>query len=194
MAEAEKPKRARRKPKKVTAAYLERAALHYLGRFSSSEANLREVLTRKVRRRNEGFAPPSEEQAGWIADVVAKCVRYGYVDDKSYATQRAELMLRRGKPLRLIRQDLRHKGIEGDLIDRVLVDLNDEAGDAVASADRRAAAAYVRRRRFGAFASADKPEEKREKELAAMARAGFSFDLAREMLAMDMDELTDLLV
>lgn len=180
--------------KKVTAAYLERAALHYLGRFSSSEKNLRDVLIRKIRRRNESHSPPTNEQLAWVETVVSKCVRYGYVNDESYAMQRAELMLRRGKPVRSIRQDLRHKGIDDLVMGRVLEALDD--GKDV-GADRRAAAAYIRRRKFGAFrrpvSDAGLLEAKEEKELAAMARAGFGYSLARELLSLGQEEISDLL-
>lgn len=190
--DAEKGKK---KPKKVTAAYLERAALHYLGRFTSSEKNLRDVLVRKIRRRNEGFVSPTDEQMAWVDDVVKKCVRYSYVDDQSYAKQRAELLLRRGKPLRLIAQDLRHKGIGTEETEAALSALSENAE---IDADRRAAAAYIKRRRFGPFRRLiDDPErlrEKTEKELASMARAGFGYELSRSLLNLNSEELMDLLV
>lgn len=183
------------KPKKVTAAYLERAALHYLGRFNSSEKNLKDVLERKVRRRNENHAPASEEQKDWIADVVKKCVGYDYIDDKRYAAQRAEMLLRRGKPVRMIKQDLRHKGISSEISSVVLAELEGEEPDAV---DRRAAAAYIKRRRFGPFRrmvalNSEQQETKKQKELASMARAGFAYTLASEMLNLTTDEIIDLL-
>lgn len=179
--------------KKVSAGYLERAALHYLGRFSSSEKNLRDVLGRKIRRRNEGHAPPTAEQAAWVDEVVAKCVRFGYVNDTAYAEQRAELLLRRGKPARSIAQDLRQKGIAPDIIETILSALDDDEDTTL---DRRAAAAYVKRRRFGAFRREDIPDidAKYQKELAAMARVGFGFDLSREILALSREEISDLLV
>ena len=189
------PKKKQAKPKKVTAGYLERAALHYLGRFSSSESNLHQLLERKVRRRNENHAPATEEQQARISDVVRKCVGYGYVDDKRYAAQRAEMLLRRGKPVRTIKQDLRHKGISVEISAEVLGELEGEEPDAV---DRKAAAAYIKRRRFGAFRRETGDDSallaaKRNKELASMARAGFGYSLANEMLNLPQDGIIDLL-
>ncbi len=183
------------KKKKVSAAYLERAAFHYLGRFNSSEKNLHSVLVRKIRRRNENHSAPSGEQLAWVSDVVSKCVRYGYVNDEAYAKQRTETMIRRGKPLRAMRQDLRHKGIDSDLIESALAALGEESG---ADTDRIAAAAYIKRRRFGAFRRTIENREalsaKQEKELAAMARAGFEYTLSSELLSMEMEEISELLV
>ncbi len=183
------------KPKKITAAYLERAALHYLGRFNSSAQNLHNVLERKVRRRNENHAPVTDEQQAWISDVVKKCVGYGYVDDTRYAAQRAEMLLRRGKPVRTIKQDLRHKGISDEISADALGQLEGGEPDAV---DRKAAAAYIKRRRFGAFrreiGDSALLAAKRDKELASMARAGFGYSLANEMLKLSQDEIIDLLI
>ncbi len=184
-----------KKPKKVTAAYLERAALHYLRRFNSSAQNLYNVLERKVRRRNENHAPATDEQQTWISDVVKKCVGYGYVDDTRYAAQRAEMLLRRGKPVRTIKQDLRHKGISAEISAETLAQLEGNEPEAV---DRKAAAAYIKRRRFGAFrreiADSELLAAKRDKELASMARAGFGYSLANQMLKLQQDEIIDLLV
>ena len=177
--------------KKVSEAYLERAALHYLGRFNSTEANLRAVLARKVRRRNEENAPPSPEQNDWIATVAAKCVRLGYIDDQQYAAQRLSGLRRKGKPVRVIVQDLRHKGVAQEIIAALVSDLEGE-GDV--NPDKAAAAAYARRRRFGPFRRADKDtDEKREKEKAAMMRAGFSYAIVSEVLASNEDDLIALM-
>lgn len=179
-------------PRKVSAAYLERAALHYLGRFSSTEANLRKVLERKVRRRNEDNAPPNSEQLGWIDDVTAKCVRYGYVDDAAYARSRVEALVRKGKPVRTIQQDLRYKGVPNDVAAHALREFDDVRDDV--DTDRQAAAAYARRRRFGPFRRADRDsDDKREKEKASMMRAGFGYSLTVETLEASEDDLLALL-
>lgn len=179
--------------KKVSEDYLERAALHYLGRYSSTAANLKAVLARKVRRRNPENEPPSSEQAGWIDNVAEKCVRLGYVDDAVYARQRLESLQRRGKPLRAIAQDLRHKGVPDDILSPILAEMREDEGT---DPDLAAAAAYVRRRRFGVFrrvTCADEIEARLEKEKAAMMRAGFPYRLVAEVLESSEDEIMALL-
>ena len=184
-------------PKKVTAGYIERAALHYLGRFSSSEANLRSVLTRKIRRRNKALTPEDDavtaEQSSWLDDVVAKCVRYGYVNDESYGKERAKSLLKKGKPPRTIKQDLLFKGIASDLVGEILLALSSAVGDNETgiSADLYAAVSFIKRRRFGPFRremTSDQISVKEQKELASMARAGFSFELSRKVLDMVEEE------
>ena len=179
----------RKKP--VTEAYLERAAVHYLGRFASTHANLMKVLERKIRRRNEESAPATAEQLGWVRAVADQCVDYGYVDDALYARQRLTGLLRKGKPLRVIAQDLRFKGVSDDIAEAVLSEAN---SDDDKDMDLLAAAAYMRRRRFGAFRRAEYDAvEKLEKEKAAMMRAGFSYGVVVKILAASEDELLTLL-
>jgi len=180
------------KPKRpVTAAYLERAALHYLGRFNSSEQNLIRVLKNKVRRRNPENAAATDEQTQWIQAVAQKCVGYGYVDDALYARQRFEALRRKGKPLRTIAQDLRHKGVPTDIVEDII---RSAQADGEIDSDLVSAAAYVRRRRFGPFRrSGSASDEKIEKEKAAMMRTGFSYRLVAEVLASSEEELLNLL-
>jgi len=174
----------------VTEAYLERAALHYLERFSSTESNLCRVLERKVKRRLDGD-PFTREHVGWIEACAAKCVKFGYVDDTRYAEARYASLVRKGKPLRVIAQDLRYKGVPREIVERLLLDAREEGE---INPDIQAAAAYVRRRRFGAFRRADRTsDEKIEKEKAAMLRAGFSYDLTVKTLSASEDELMALL-
>lgn len=144
-----------------------------------------------MRRRNEDNAPATDEQLGWIAAVAAKCVRLGYVDDRQYAKYRFESLLRKGKPRRSIEQDLRHKGVSDDLIKQIL-DKADEGREA--NLDWIAAAAYVKRRRFGPFRRSDKiTDEKIEKEKASMMRAGFSYRITCELLKSTEDEIQALI-
>ncbi len=178
-------------PKKVTEGYLERAALHYLGRFSATEAYLRQVLERKVCRRNENYEPASTEQLEWIASVAAKCVRLGYVDDKQYALSRFESLLRKGKPRRAIEQDLRHKGVSEEIVKNLLHAVDEDPDRNI---DLSAAAAYIKRRRFGPFRRVDKvSDEKIEKEKAAMMRAGFPYRVVSKLLDSTEDEILVLL-
>lgn len=193
-----------RKQKKVSAEYLERAAFYYLGRFASSRRNLERVLERKTRRRHADFAPPSQEEAGWIITVADKCETLGLVDDRSYAIQKARSMHRAGRSKRRIRGELNAKGVGEDDIGAALAALRealcepDEAPDDGLDVDRSAAITFARRRKFGPYRrsgrragmGADRLDEetRTRRELAAFARAGFSYELAHKILAARKEE------
>ncbi len=166
--------------KKVTADWLERAGLYYLGRFSASEAHFRTVMMRKIQRRLPDGCDVQALHHDWLDALVEKLKRYDYLNDATYGEARMRALRARGKPLRRIRDDLRHKGVPDDMIANLLNELDDGEGHP----DLRAAVRYIERRRFGAFARAGS-EKPYDKQLAAMARAGFSYDIARAVLDAD---------
>lgn len=181
MNRAKKAKSQNKSKRKLSEAYVQRAALFYLERFSASERHLRSVLLRKMKRRLEEGQTITADHLAWLDAAIEDCKSFGYIDDKRYATSRADSLTRRGKPLRMIRQDLRAKGVSADDTDAALKALSENSADP----DLSAALAYARRRGFGAYRRPDRPGKGLEKELAAMARAGFSFDLAKRVLTAD---------
>jgi regulatory protein len=171
--------RRRRGPKPATAAHLEKAALHYLERYASSSGNLRRVLLRKVARSAQLHGSDADEGAGIVDALVARLLRSGLLDDRAYATQKATSLRRRGTSRFGIRGKLASKGVAGELVEETLAGLDAEAG----GGELAAACALVRRRRLGPCRAPAERARFREKDLAALARAGFGFDLARRVLA-----------
>jgi regulatory protein len=165
----------RRGQKAVTAELLEKAALHYLERFASSSTQLKRVLMRRVAR--SARAHGSDEAAGArIVDaIVERYLRSGLLNDAAYAASRAASLRRRGASRHVIRGKLAMKGVESDLVDQTLA--------TVEGSEIAAAAALARRRRLGPYRASETRESHRQKDLAALARAGFSLDVARRVLA-----------
>lgn len=164
----------RRMPKPLDRRRLRDLALSYVARFSTSAGKLEAYLVRKVREK--GW---SEDGQPEIPSLVEDFIAKGYVDDRIYASARANALLARGYGARRVEQDLRGAGIEESLRG----ELAPSDFDA-----RQAAAAFARRRRFGPFDTAlrdDDPAARfnlREKQLAAMVRAGHDFDKARRVI------------
>jgi len=163
-----------RGPRKVTPRYLENAALFHLERFAASAENLRRVLMRKVERSARFHGTDAAEGARWVDALIARFVATGLLDDAIYAESRAQSLRRRGASKRAIALSLRQKGVDGELIDEALA-AADESED---EPELAAAARLARRRRLGPFRPAPARRENRERDLAALARAGFSYDVA----------------
>lgn len=163
----------RRAAKPAEAPYLERVALWYLERYGGSEAQLRRVLHKRVRRSVEELGTDREEGQQAVDAVVAKLLRQGWLDDRRYAESRVRVMRKRGKSARAIRHALRQRGVDSALIDEAL----DDGGD-----DLSAAREVVRKRRLGPHRDEASRLEHRQKDLAKLARAGFSYDVARRAL------------
>jgi regulatory protein len=174
-----KPKKpGRRIPAKVSAKSLENVALHYLERFATSGEGLRRVLMRRVARSAHYHDTDEREAAEWVDQVVAKMQAKGFINDRLFAEGRTRTLLTQGVPLRGIRMRLREKGIADDIAADVLALVADDDGDV----DVAAAVALAKRRRLGPFRAPEVRRERRDKDLAAMARAGFGYDVARQVV------------
>lgn len=172
---------------------LERWALSYLGRYSSSAANLHRVLMRRVRRH---IGTEDRERLRTADTLIAALVqRYRetrLLDDAAYAAARARRAVTRGRSPAQIVAGLAAKGIEGAVSGAAIAALRDGGGDP----ELLAAVALARRRQFGPFRTAPPtdPAKQRGRELAAFARAGFSRSIATAVLAcIDPDAVAALL-
>ena len=179
------PKRRRRTAQPATPEGLRRAALRYLGRYASSAANLRRVLLARVERSAYAHGTGRDAGAEWVDEIVARLVGAGLVDDKAYAELRTARLTDRGHGRRRIAMTLREKGVDAEIIAAALAAL---AAD-IADPDLRAAIVTARRRRLGPYRGADR-EDRRERDLAALARAGFGYDIGRRVI--DADDIDDL--
>lgn len=143
-------------------------ALAYVARFATSAARLETYLKRKLRERGwEGEGEPD------LAALVERYVELGYVDDEGYARARSGGLLRRGYGPRRVNQALAAAGIAEEIRETV------KAG---AGQERAAALAMARKRRFGPYGGEPLDRPKREKQVAAMLRAGHPLDSARELV------------
>lgn len=168
-----------KQPRKATPKSLENAAIHYLERFSTSRANLKRVLMNRVARSAKAHGTDPNEGLGWIETLLDKLEGLGYLNDKAYAETKAESMNRRGKPTNQVRWALKLKGVDQDTAEGALSKLSDETEG---EPDRAAALSYARKKRLGPFRPPDLREEHRAKDIQTLARAGFGWDLAREII------------
>ena len=180
------PKRPRG-PRKVTEKSLENVALHYLERFSTSAENLRRVLMRRVWRSAHHHNTDADEGKEWVDAVVAKMQARGFVNDRLFAEGRVRNLLSQGTPLRGIRLKLREKGVASEIIDDVLNLVEEDDGDV----DFAAAVALAKRRRLGPFNMRGDRDARREKDMAALARAGFGYDVASRVIGAETPEELD---
>ncbi|MGC2855001.1 regulatory protein RecX [Novispirillum sp. DQ9] len=185
-------------PRKITKARLHNIALHHLERFSASGEGLRRVLERRVFKAGRAGAEVPEEAPAWIAEILDTLRRQGYLDDARFADSTARSLAARGQSLRAIRQRLAAKGVARDHVDAALARLAEDlvpAGEDAAQADpdMAAAVAYARRRRLGPWRPPEVRADFRQKDMAALARRGFSADVTRRLLdAEGPDEAEDM--
>ena len=182
----DKPRQARPVPDETA---LHEAALAHLARYAATQAGLLRVLDRRIdrwsRSATEGDAEAIAELAATARNaarrVVARLVATGVVSDAAFAESRARSLTRAGRSRQVVAAHLAAKGVDRGL---ALAAAPDDPATELA-----AALALARRRRIGPFRIGDPPDEAgRRKELAALARAGFSHGVAVRALATDPEE------
>jgi regulatory protein len=162
------------------AAALRQAALNHLARYGTTQAGLLRVLTRRIQRWARAAEAPGESVTAAVAAaraVVAQLTAIGALDDARFAESRVRSLQRAGRSRRAISAHLQAKGVPAELA----------AVPEDPAAELAAALLYARRRRIGPFRPEPDPDL-RPRDLARMARAGFTAAAANQALDLPADE------
>lgn len=167
-----------RPPTRTTQASLEASALFYLARYASSSGNLKRVLMRKVARSAAYYGDDPAPLKPIVEALVARHCGTGAVNDALYAESQTRALRRRGGSTRAIVQKLKAKGVPTKIIAETASALAEQGGDL------DAAFRLARRRRLGPFRSSGR-EEHRQRDMAALGRAGFEYQIAATIIDAD---------
>lgn len=171
--------RPRRPPPRPTPERIRNHALFYLQRFAASQARLEAVLLRRAVKGARAHDLDPAEAAAMVRTVVADLARLGLVDDTRYAEGKARALAAAGRSPQRIAATLRGKGVAPELIAHAL----DHAAAEIAGDPALASAVVLaRKRRLGPFGPGEGRAERRQRDLASLARAGFSYDIARRVI------------
>jgi regulatory protein len=176
-----------------TAATLRDRALAHLARYTATEAGLARVLARGVDRwarhaaadgtDPEQVAAQAATARAAVRGVVTQLAAAGAVSDAAFAESRVRNLLRGGRSRRAVAAHLAAKGVAAETAKAAL-----ETGEID---DLSAALVLARRRRIGPFRAGD---EDHKRELAMLARAGFSQDIASRALRMEREEAEEIVL
>ncbi|MGC6530319.1 MAG: regulatory protein RecX [Candidatus Puniceispirillaceae bacterium] len=176
-------------------------AVHYLGRYQASQQSLRRVLKKfalrkllkkdansdKDRHDIASYEDSEDHVACAIEDVIADCVRYGYVNDQTLASAKARQSVISGQSAQQLSGKLRQMGVSQDIADQALAERAHDHKDAETAAAIRA----MRKKRLGPYHKeaeempfANLSFEDQQKQFAKLARAGFQIDIIRTILAL----------
>lgn len=173
--ETRPPSKTRERPatRPVTAAYLRKAALHYISGRAASVAMVRQTLERRAKRRLDVRALEAAT-AALIEAAIAELLALSLLDDAKFAEIRTGTLAHKGLSRSRIAQGLRAKGVAKETVAQAVTDDIDELAQA-----RR----FVERKRLGARRRGGVTPASRKKDLGALARAGFGFGIAAKALS-----------
>jgi regulatory protein len=168
-------------PTKRMLAWARNSAAYRLGRQMMTERQLADAIIRKARQKFENL---SDAQAKALAEVA---VRFGQearaLDDVQYAEVKTRSELRNGRSRRMIAQRLGQKGVDAETVATATQDID----------DLPAAVIFMRRRAFGPFRKVELDDARKAKELSALARQGFAFDICKKVTALSLEEAEEIL-
>lgn len=148
--------------KKITLDRLKNYALFYLERYEASADKLRTILKRRLMKAAREQEIPAEAN-NWVEDIIRDMCRLGYVDNRRFAENVVRRLSANGKSPSFIQTKLKLAGID-----------DEEISTALAETDELAQARLmVQKKHLGADF---------QKDLARLARAGFSYEVAKEVL------------
>jgi len=154
--------------------YLLKYAIDYLSKFNSSKKNLYRILKLKIQRitkdKKERFYLYSQ-----IDYVLNELEKNKLINDQNYTYNKIRLFASQAKSKRFIENYLYQKGIEKKVIEEKLKDFEDNNFEW----EKKSAFTFAKKKRLL------ETDENFEKKLGKMARAGFSYELCREILKID---------
>ena len=173
-------KRKRRPTPPLTENWLTTEAIRHLQRWPASESRVRRLLWQRVKRAQSFHGGTKEEAAPMVEAALARLIKTQMLDDGRFAQLWVDHLRRRGTSTRMIEKKLREKGVASSHISHALRAYEpDDGGDP----EEASALAYAQRRRLGPYRRPYDPDpNRRRKDLAAMARAGFSYGVASAIL------------
>ena len=163
-------------------------AYGYLEKYNPSKQQLKIYLLKKYLTKIKGTQ--SKKEVSLIIDEILKNLESNkLLNDELYADSKARMFLRRGYSLNKINQSLRNKGIDIQFIKKSI----DKIKEDKIEPDFVSALKLCKRRRLGPL----RPQANRElfykKDMGILARGGFSFELSKRVLDLELDEFKKLI-
>ena len=163
-------------------------AFHYLGRYASTSSRLETILRKFAQRKLDRADPALLDQI--IREVTERCVRLGYIDDEAFIRSQFRQGLRSGFSQRRILLKLAQRGISRDLAEAVMDEQTSGAADKKDS-ELAAALIYARKKSVGPYSRAGHRSEDNQRHLARLARNGFAFGVAKQVMALPSADAAD---
>ena len=163
-------------------------AYSYLEKYNPSKQQLKVYLLKKYLTKIKG-TQSKKEVSLIINQIINSLEKQKVLNEELYSDSKARMFLRRGYSLSKINQSLRIKGVDEKHIKQSLEKIKDN----VMEPDFVSALKLCKRRRIGPL----RPESNRElfykKDMGILARAGFSFDLSKRVLNLEIREFNNLI-
>ena len=163
-------------------------AYSYLEKYSPSKQQLKVYLLKKYLTKIKG-TNSKKEVSSIIDEIILGLEKNRVLNDQLFSDSKARMFLKRGYSINKINQSLRNKGIDSRFIKETI----DKIKENEIEPDFVSALKLCKRRRIGPL----RPQSNRElffkKDMGILARGGFSFDMSKRVLNLDVQAFNKLL-
>ena len=163
-------------------------AYNYLENYNPSKQQLKVYLLKKYLTKIKG-TNSKKEVSSIIDEIILGLEKNRVLNDQLFSDSKARMFLKRGYSINKINQSLRNKGIDNRFIKETI----DKIKENEIEPDFVSALKLCKRRRIGPL----RPQSNRElffkKDMGILARGGFSFDMSKRVLNLDVQEFNKLL-
>ena len=164
-------------PKPISEQRLYNITLFYLERFDASALKVKQMLERRIQKEKaKGAIVPGNTQE-LIQNVISRIQNLGYINDERFAQNQIKKLCSTGKSKSFILNKLKQAGITAEIAKNLLSEFDKENE----SSDLTRAEQWLKKHRKGQFRSKN-ADDFYQKDLAALARAGFNYDVAQKAL------------
>lgn len=168
--------------------WIRNAGLRYLGRFSASEKHFRVILSQKINRADRCVSDDPLTHQEWIESAVKIATEYGLLDDEKLALGLANSHKRRGLARYATRQKLKQKKLSEAHIEAALETCYTFQDHHQVDPHLFAAARAARKKRIGPWGPDVLDYPTFQKQIAKLARRGFSYAIAKKVLKASLEE------
>ncbi len=149
------------------------AAVRYLSRYNASERQLSDYLKRKFSQKVQQFDTKNQE-------VIAKLKQENFVNDNRYTANKIRMYLESGKSFYYIKMKLLEKGINTDVMEEEIANLEQSKEQL----ELYSAIRFAKKNKFLPFGN-----KAEEKDIAKMLRNGFNYKQVKQILESTTDQL-----
>ena len=177
------PIRNRKKTLQVTVDEMRNFAFAYVEKYAPSKQQLKTYLLKKYLRAKL-INVKKQDLNNLIDIVILELEKSKFLSDKFYSESKAKNLIQRGNSINKIRNYLLSKGINNEYIKETISKINEKNEDQ----DFFSAIKLCKKKRIGP----SRPEDNRElfykKDIAILARNGFSFEISKRVMDLEKED------
>ena len=162
--------------------FLNKNGLRYLSKFETTEFQFKSFLKKKI----DVFEPnlKSSKKNEFINSITEKMKKLNYINDKRYSEIKGEKIFNDGGSKKLLKFKLNEKGIDDEIIKKIINKFFSNKLDEVQSA-----LIFSKKKKIGVFYQKKINENDatnlKKKWYGALARRGFSYETTKKVFEID---------